>query len=267
MKGKRGSRWTTSVHTFAKTRSDKMAETKDGVVSIHGKSYKTVALRVMELHELYPTGVSLNTEVLKFHPDEFCLVKAELSVFHVDADGVERSRVFTGHAFEKTTTSQINKTSHLENCETSAIGRALAAAGLAGSEFASADELVQALNQQGPVNTTEQAPGVVQTIQDGPDAPPQNSDWMLLSVSVKREGESSNGPWRILQVTAREVETNFEQTFDIFDSVMDQAGIEQAIHIEQVCRIVWKKGKNFEQYGGYDISSLKISEVADKPDW
>ena len=239
-----------------------MAETKDGVVSIHGKSYKTVALRVMELHELYPTGVSLNTEVLKFHPDEFCLVKAELSVFHVDADGVERSRVFTGHAFEKTTTSQINKTSHLENCETSAIGRALAAAGLAGSEFASADELVQALSQQGssPVKTTDQSPEVT-------DTPPQNSDWMLLSVSVKREGESSSGPWRILQVTAKEVETNFEQSFDIFDSVMDKAGIEQAIHNGHVCRIVWKQGRNFEQYGGYDISSIKIGEVADKPDW
>jgi len=240
-----------------------MAETKDGVVSIHGKSYKTVALRVMELHELYPTGVSLNTEVLKFHPDEFCLVKAELSVFHVDADGVERSRVFTGHAFEKTTTSQINKTSHLENCETSAIGRALAAAGLAGSEFASADELVQALSQQGssPVKTTDQSPDFLA------DTPPQNSDWMLLSVSVKREGESSSGPWRILQVTAKEVETNFEQSFDIFDSVMDKAGIEQAIHNGQVCRIVWKQGRNFEQYGGYDISRLEESLVADKPDW
>ena len=44
--------------------------------------------------------------------------------------------------------SKINETSALENCETSAIGRALASAGYLGSEFASADELVGALNKQ-----------------------------------------------------------------------------------------------------------------------
>jgi hypothetical protein len=62
----------------------------------------------------------------------------------------EKGRVIaTGHAEEVRASSQINKTSALENAETSAIGRALAALGMAGTEFASADEVAQAIKQQG----------------------------------------------------------------------------------------------------------------------
>jgi len=56
--------------------------------------------------------------------------------------------VAVGFAEEKRSNRGINATSALENCETSAIGRALAAAGFAGSEYASADELMGALTQQ-----------------------------------------------------------------------------------------------------------------------
>jgi hypothetical protein len=56
--------------------------------------------------------------------------------------------VFTGHAYEEIGSTQINKTSALENCETSAIGRALSSAGYAGSEFASAEEVATAINKQ-----------------------------------------------------------------------------------------------------------------------
>ena len=56
--------------------------------------------------------------------------------------------IFTGHAFERENAGYINKTSHVENCETSAIGRALASAGYAGSEFASAEEVANAMKQQ-----------------------------------------------------------------------------------------------------------------------
>ena len=49
---------------------------------------------------------------------------------------------------EEIGSSQINTTSALENCETSAIGRALASAGYHGTEFCSANELENALNQQ-----------------------------------------------------------------------------------------------------------------------
>jgi hypothetical protein len=54
----------------------------------------------------------------------------------------------TGYAEEKRGSTQINKTSALENCETSAIGRALAAAGFGGTEYASANEVQNAIHQQ-----------------------------------------------------------------------------------------------------------------------
>jgi hypothetical protein len=53
-----------------------------------------------------------------------------------------------GHAEEFRNSSFINKTSALENCSSSALGRCLAAFGLSGSEYASAEELVNALNNQ-----------------------------------------------------------------------------------------------------------------------
>ena len=58
-------------------------------------------------------------------------------------------RYFTGHAEETIGSSQINKTSALENCETSAIGRALAMMGIGVDEsIASADEVANAVFQQ-----------------------------------------------------------------------------------------------------------------------
>jgi hypothetical protein len=56
--------------------------------------------------------------------------------------------ITTGHAEEFRAASQINSTSALENAETSAIGRALAAAGWGGTEFASANEVQNAIHQQ-----------------------------------------------------------------------------------------------------------------------
>jgi hypothetical protein len=65
--------------------------------------------------------------------------------------------VATGHAEEKRNASFINRTSALENAETSAIGRALASAGFIGSEFASADEVAIAIQAQANSKVSLQA--------------------------------------------------------------------------------------------------------------
>lgn len=113
-----------------------------GIVNIHGKEYSTVAKRVQDFRGEFPIekGWSIVTEVLE-RTAEDVLVKASI-IF----DGTVLA---TGHGEEKRSASMINKTSALENAETSAIGRALAAAGRAGTEFASADEVAQAISQQG----------------------------------------------------------------------------------------------------------------------
>ncbi len=61
----------------------------------------------------------------------------------------------TGLAEEVRGSTNINKTSALENCETSAIGRALAFFGLGGTEIASADEVANAITQQGELEAVE----------------------------------------------------------------------------------------------------------------
>ena len=116
-----------------------------GIVKIHGKSYKTVALRVAEFRQEYTVSDGWGIITTLMHHDEDTVVmKAEI----VNPAGMV---VGTGHGEEKRSASQINRTSAMENAETSAIGRCLAtiSAGLQGVEFATADELVNALHQQG----------------------------------------------------------------------------------------------------------------------
>jgi hypothetical protein len=116
---------------------------KQGVVNIRGKEYKTVALRVQEFREQFP-NYFLTTDIIKIDDDQ-CIVKAYAGI-HQD-DGASKTFA-TGHAHEFRKASQINGTSYVENCETSAIGRCLAALGLGGTEFASANEVVNAIHQQ-----------------------------------------------------------------------------------------------------------------------
>ena len=110
-----------------------------GVVNIHGKQYQTVALRVKNFRDAHK-DYSLTTEIVS-RDAEVVVMKATI----LD----EKGRVIaTGHSEERRSASQINKTSALENAETSAIGRALAAFGLGGTEFATADEVANAITQQ-----------------------------------------------------------------------------------------------------------------------
>jgi len=113
-----------------------------GVIEIHGRAYKTVALRVSEFRAEHGigTGWGIHTDIVEA-TDSRVVMRAEVR----DPEG---RLVASGYAEESRTSSQINRTSALENCETSAIGRALAAAGWAGSEYASANEVKQAIHQQ-----------------------------------------------------------------------------------------------------------------------
>lgn len=115
------------------------ARKETGITNIRGKEYQTVALRVTKFRADKEEW-SLTTEIVS--RDEECVVmKATISN--------EQGRVLaTGHAEEYRKSSQVNKTSALENAETSAIGRALAAAGYGGTEFASANEVQNAIHQQ-----------------------------------------------------------------------------------------------------------------------
>lgn len=118
-----------------------------GIIDIRGKQYQTVALRVQLFRDSFPL-LTLATDVV--HRDAECVVmKATIS----DETGRTLS---TGHAEEKRSASQINKTSALENAETSAIGRALAGFGFGGTEFATANEVENAIHQQAAGGQSQQ---------------------------------------------------------------------------------------------------------------
>ena len=109
-------------------------------IDVKGKNYVEVNQRIKGFRMLYPEG-SIQTEILS-NENGVVLMKASI----IDDKGV---LLGTGHALEKESSSYINKTSYIENCETSAIGRALGLLGYGiDEEFASADELVLALAQQ-----------------------------------------------------------------------------------------------------------------------
>ena len=108
-------------------------------VDIKGKKYSTVNERHRHLLQYFPEA-RFNEEIL-FHDNERVVVKTELYI----SDTIYA----VGHAEEHRNANFINKTSALENCSSSALGRCIAAFGLSGSEYASAEELVNALNNQG----------------------------------------------------------------------------------------------------------------------
>lgn len=110
-----------------------MTELKDKAVKIQGKDYVLVSDRVLYFNETYKDG-SIETELISNWDSELVVVKATVS-----PDG---KRKFTGYSQATVGNGFINKTSALENCETSAVGRALGMMGIGVIEsIASADEL------------------------------------------------------------------------------------------------------------------------------
>ena len=107
---------------------------------IKGKDYAEVNQRIKAFRMVYPQG-SLPTEMLS-NENGVCIFKA--SVYTDDG-----KLLATGTAYEKEGSTFINKTSYIENCETSALGRALGIAGFGiDTSIASADEVQNAIANQ-----------------------------------------------------------------------------------------------------------------------
>ncbi len=112
---------------------------KFNTINIKGKDYVEVKERVKAYWELYSKG-RIVTEIIHFDLKEGnVIIKA--SVY--DSEGNIKGE---GHAheFQADRTSMVNKTSFIENCETSAIGRACATAGILVEYGMASSEEVQA---------------------------------------------------------------------------------------------------------------------------
>lgn len=107
---------------------------------IRGKQYAMVQERVKAFRMVYPNGQIVPRMV----SDEGGKCVFEARVY----DGAGKL-LGVGHAYEREEMSQINKTSYIENCETSAIGRALAFCGFGiDASIASYEEVETAIANQ-----------------------------------------------------------------------------------------------------------------------
>lgn len=113
---------------------------------IKGKDYAEVNQRIKAFRMLYPTGF-ITTELVS-NENGVCIFRATVGY----VDNLDRVVLATGTAYEKEGSTFINKTSYIENCETSAVGRALGLAGLGiDTSVASAEEVLNAMeNQKNP---------------------------------------------------------------------------------------------------------------------
>ena len=143
-----------------------------GIVNIRGKEYQTVALRVQKFREAHPDW-ELSTEIIKAD-DTVVIMQARI---YTDLGKC----IATGHAEEFGASSQINSTSALENAETSAIGRCLAAAGWGGMEFGSANEVQNAIHQQAKKRATKTKEELVKLINEASSPEILSVFWKALS--------------------------------------------------------------------------------------
>jgi len=109
-------------------------------INIQGKDYVPVHERLMEFWKNNPSW-SIRTELVEAPQGK---VRFKACIY--DENGTLRS---TGHGEEKENSTFINKSSHVENCETSAIGRALGVLGIGiDTSLASYEEVANAMAHQ-----------------------------------------------------------------------------------------------------------------------
>ena len=141
------------------------------------KDYVEVNVRIMKFYEKYPEGRIL-TEIVKWE-NEVIVMKATA---YRDNSEVPAS---TGYAYEKEGSSFINKTSALENCETSAVGRALAILGFEiKKSVASKEEVANAQLQQASIKQSSDGFGTVVFESKGPQK--QSNDYRITEKQLKR---------------------------------------------------------------------------------
>lgn len=139
---------------------------------IKNKDYAEVPQRVQAFRKLFPEG-QIRTEILS-NDNGVCVFRAMVFANN-------ETLLSTGHAYEKEGNGFINKTSYIENCETSAVGRALGFIGI-GSEtsLASYEEVANAKLQQ------EKKPEEV--VEEYNDKPASAKQIMELTAELNRTG-------------------------------------------------------------------------------
>ena len=139
--------------------------------------YEPVAVRHSRWLEQHPNGRTI-THMVSIPGADVCVIRAEL--------WLEDVCIATGYAEEVRGAGNVNRTSHVENCETSAVGRALANAGMAGTDVnkrPSREEMMKVQNNAPKMRITQapSAKGDGVTIKGNQWGP--IPDWLVLEAA------------------------------------------------------------------------------------
>ena len=139
--------------------------------------YEPVAVRHSRWLTQHPNGRTI-THMVSTPGADICVIRAEL--------WLEDVCIATGYAEEVRGAGNVNRTSHVENCETSAVGRALANAGMAGTDVnkrPSREEMMKVQNTAPKMRITQasSAKGDGVTIKGDQWGP--IPDWLVLEAA------------------------------------------------------------------------------------
>jgi len=155
-----------------------------GVTQQGGKKYTQVVHRMEAFRTVFGFECGIDTQVM-VDDGQRVVVKATVTDHngHVIGAGTAEEIRGQGH---------VNKTSALENCETSAIGRALASIGLSGGEYASANEMEAVPRKQQNLEQSSSGGGSGQepstsTVNETPSDAAQDKEDKDLYISLSKK--------------------------------------------------------------------------------
>ena len=152
-------------------------------LNIKGKEYADVSARVDAFRKIFPDGFIL-TEMTHMDDTGMVIFTAKVGFYREDGS---MQILATGTSYERANSSQINRTSFIENCETSAIGRALGIMGVGlGSSIASANEVKNAIHQQ---ENPAPAPAPVSNGMECSQCGRMETDSLIIKGSLDRWGK------------------------------------------------------------------------------
>ena len=139
--------------------------------------YEPVAVRHSRLLAQHPNGRTI-THMVSVPGADVCVIRAEL--------WLEDLCIATGYAEEVRGAGNVNRTSHVENCETSAVGRALANAGMAGTDVnkrPSREEMSKVQNTAPKMRITQSPSAKVDGVTVKGNQFGDLPDWLILEAS------------------------------------------------------------------------------------
>tara|TARA_S200002703_G_scaffold99362_1_gene85875 strand:+ start:1978 stop:2610 length:633 start_codon:yes stop_codon:yes gene_type:complete len=178
-----------------------MAEVNDlnrthGVTQRGGKKYTEVFVRVEAFRKAFGTDMGIETNIVDDNGQ-----RVIVQAFIKNKDGMI---IGSGYAEEIRGSSNVNKTSAIENCETSAIGRALASIGLHGGSYASANELVAAKRKETALTEKEKETNTT-------SMPQNQEEWFAWCTDLAKQYQQAKSKRELAEVDRKTDDAYLDQ--------------------------------------------------------